>query len=363
MFKNSVIPFLLVGMVFSTVFIFTSNESVQYQNIFARVFDTFGLKNIPYNNTATVVESLTSTSTPPSTPTLADVIQKIQDHEQFLANQLAELHSQMEIMNLKSIFTRDLKYGDFGDDVSALQDLLVKDGILYSSEDASSSPVTGHFGALTKTALIKFQQQVGLKQTGIVDQNTRKKLYELAVTFSTNEDTSTNFNSTDSSSISEIQDLSSIHNQFSELFSDVLKNQTDIIDLQSQVSQLSSDVSDIENIKDIPSSSDSSSASIPTPTTSPSLSISNVQVSNITKNSATITWITSVPSGSEVDYSKNSGMLANQTTPLSSTTLVTSHQIVLANLSANTKYYYYVASKDSINNKVTSTNQSFSTTP
>ena len=82
--------------------------------------------------------------------------------------------------------------------------------------------------------------------------------------------------------------------------------------------------------------------------------ISNIQATNITKNSATITWATDEPADSRVSYA---------TTSISNRDYTTGHSINLINLSASTTYYYVVSSTDSNNNTATSSQQSFITLP
>jgi peptidoglycan hydrolase-like protein with peptidoglycan-binding domain len=63
------------------------------------------------------------------------------------------------------LFTKDIKAGSKGADVTALQNLL---GI---------SPATGHFGALTKAAVIKYQISKGISPAnGYVGAKTRASL-------------------------------------------------------------------------------------------------------------------------------------------------------------------------------------------
>jgi len=63
------------------------------------------------------------------------------------------------------LFTKDIKAGSKGADVTALQNLL---GV---------SPATGHFGALTKAAVIKYQISKGISPVnGYVGAKTRASL-------------------------------------------------------------------------------------------------------------------------------------------------------------------------------------------
>jgi peptidoglycan hydrolase-like protein with peptidoglycan-binding domain len=69
------------------------------------------------------------------------------------------------------LFTKDIKAGSKGPDVTALQNLL---GV---------SPATGHFGALTKAAVIKYQISKGISPAnGYVGAKTRASLNAAAGT-------------------------------------------------------------------------------------------------------------------------------------------------------------------------------------
>lgn len=71
--------------------------------------------------------------------------------------------------------------------------------------------------------------------------------------------------------------------------------------------------------------------------------ISNVQVQNLTRNSATITWETDQSSSSRVDYGTTSGYGSNET--VSGTT--TQHSVTLSNLNPETIYHFKVSSTNS----------------
>ncbi len=66
-------------------------------------------------------------------------------------------------------FTRTLKIGDDGDDVTTLQTFLENKGYLTILVGMSK----GHFGPLTKKAVIVFQKEMGIDQIGIVGPATR----------------------------------------------------------------------------------------------------------------------------------------------------------------------------------------------
>lgn len=89
------------------------------------------------------------------------------------------------------------------------------------------------------------------------------------------------------------------------------------------------------------------------------LQISNVTASEITSESAKITWKSNVKSSSQIFYGTDQA-LARSTSE--NTSLVTDHQVVLSGLSPNTFYYFKVASRDETNQlKESPTLQSFKT--
>lgn len=92
----------------------------------------------------------------------------------------------------------------------------------------------------------------------------------------------------------------------------------------------------------------------------PPPSISNVVVSNVTTNSATITWDTDVVATSTVGYSTDT----NYGTEIGSPSYTTSHSMSLTGLTAETTYYFQVLSRDARNNTGSSTDsatQNFTT--
>ena len=85
--------------------------------------------------------------------------------------------------------------------------------------------------------------------------------------------------------------------------------------------------------------------------------ISNIQIIS-TDIDATVTWDTSKPADSNLEY----GLDAGYGTVINETSLVTSHSITMTNLTANTTYYYQFSSTDSSSNTASSGGLSFTTT-
>ena len=85
--------------------------------------------------------------------------------------------------------------------------------------------------------------------------------------------------------------------------------------------------------------------------------ISNIAVSNITNNSATITWTTDQPSDSLVEY----GTTTTYDNSQYDATFLTNHSITLTNLSMGTMYHFKVTSKNNLNVSSSSGDNTFTT--
>ena len=72
----------------------------------------------------------------------------------------------------------------------------------------------------------------------------------------------------------------------------------------------------------------------------PSVSVSNVAVTNVTATTADVTWTTNVPADSRVDY----GLTTNYDSMQTDASLVTTHTVHLTGLMGHTTYHYRVSS-------------------
>jgi|GEM_PF-1199713 len=86
--------------------------------------------------------------------------------------------------------------------------------------------------------------------------------------------------------------------------------------------------------------------------------ISGVSASNVTVNSASISWSTDEPSDSQVEYGTTS---AYGSAIVASGSLITSHSVPLGSLSAGVDYHYRVKSKDAAGNLAVSGDFTFTT--
>lgn len=131
------------------------------------------------------------TPTPTPEPTPAPVAKPISEMtKEELTVKITEIMAQVqalqtELTKFKEIvvFKVNLKYGNRGDDVIKLQEILIGEGLLGEGLN------TGWFGPATKTAVIEFQEKYVLeiltpsgltKGTGFVGSSTRAKLNELS---------------------------------------------------------------------------------------------------------------------------------------------------------------------------------------
>ena len=66
-------------------------------------------------------------------------------------------------------FTKTLRYGSEGEDVTELQNRLTAEGVY-------SGPITGYFGPLTEAGVKAFQAKYDIEQAGVVGPLTRAQL-------------------------------------------------------------------------------------------------------------------------------------------------------------------------------------------
>lgn len=89
--------------------------------------------------------------------------------------------------------------------------------------------------------------------------------------------------------------------------------------------------------------------------------ISAVATSNITASGATITWTTNENASTKVYFASTSPINIAAAQSVTGDASVTAHSVQLVNLSANTRYYFIVESKDGSNNVAVSAEGSFQT--
>ncbi|MBU0730157.1 MAG: FG-GAP repeat protein [Proteobacteria bacterium] len=85
--------------------------------------------------------------------------------------------------------------------------------------------------------------------------------------------------------------------------------------------------------------------------------ISNIAVTNITGNSATITWDTNQPASSQVDY----GMSSAYGSMVFDSTLVTSHRMDFTSLVSGSTYHFMITSENNVGLSTVSNDEAFDT--
>lgn len=86
----------------------------------------------------------------------------------------------------------------------------------------------------------------------------------------------------------------------------------------------------------------------PTSATTTAPVISNIEETNITDTGIKIIWTTNKPANSKIWYGTAPNIETTVNPTQSSSALVTNHEIILTGLTANTIYYYVIASSDSL---------------
>jgi len=226
--------------------------------------------------------------------------------------------------------TRRLWRGMRGKDVFLLQEFLATDPDVYPE-----GLVTGYFGPLTQGAVKRFQKNMGVEQVGVVGPKTFAKINELLTEGA-------------GSSGKVPPGL---------LIAPGIRKKITFIPQPLPGQKLPPGIA-----KKLPSPTNGNGTITPD-TTAPV--ISEIIVTNTTVSSTQISWLTDEQADSKVWYSTSTplDLLATSTLMISSSDLVTSHELTLFDLTASTTYYYMVSSSDEADNTATSSEQSFITTP
>lgn len=290
------------------------------------------------------------------------IIKQIQKQIELLNQRILDLQARLEkteeeveAVKIELKLTRSLRKGESGDDVRQLQEFLKQFSDIYPE-----GLVTGFFGSLTELAVKRFQEKQGIESIGIVGPKTIQKLNEFSVSGSP-----------------AIPAMPAVPAETA------IPAIPDSLSLPLQPSSPSQEISaptpSPEVISAIPASPAApatpaqSASSTPTPTltsfpspnpiTSPSYSptptpaptsstttpiaFSNQAISNITQDSATITFTTNVLTWARVTY--GAGGVAPWFTVYESPntgnypyTYTTFHTLQLSGLKSNTNYIFTV---------------------
>lgn len=150
------------------------------------LMNTFSKKVAAVVLTATTVVSMTGVGSivnVASAQTTADLLAQI-------AALQAQLNAQQSGNSMAATFNTNLQVGSKGNDVVALQNVLISKGYLAAGYN------TGYFGALTKAAVTKWQAAAGLPATGFFGPMSRAKLNGMVSTTPSNNNTTPVVNNT-----------------------------------------------------------------------------------------------------------------------------------------------------------------------
>jgi len=123
-------------------------------------------------------EETIQTPTPAPSVSVQASIQNLLDQISVLQKQIAQLKKQVPSLPASppapNVFSRDLFTGLQGEDVRWLQEFLISQDVYPEAR------ITGYFGSLTRSAVVRFQQKHGIfPQIGYVGAKTKNKIQEL----------------------------------------------------------------------------------------------------------------------------------------------------------------------------------------
>ncbi|OIO33567.1 MAG: hypothetical protein COZ49_02445 [Candidatus Yonathbacteria bacterium CG_4_10_14_3_um_filter_47_65] len=310
----------------------------------------------------------------------AATIAALQTQIQTLLTQVAALQSQIaqmttrqqqiqsDVQNIRDTFNLYLSTGSSGDEVKSLQELLAQDPTLYPE-----GLITGYYGSLTARAIMRFQARHGIEQAGVVGPKTRAQLNELFLKINKKID----------------QEISKaiqngMHDAFSDdnMFDDDDDDDDDMMDdghwqngnKNNKVTLCHNPNTSARHTIIVAGAAlkahlkhgdtqgvcgGGGDTSMSTPDSNAPV-LSDISVSVITYNSASVSWRTDELANSAVRYS-GTLPLTDGASATSSVVVTTNHKLILTNLAPTTSYYFVVISKDDAGHTATSSVHSFDT--
>lgn len=289
---------------------------------------------------------------------LQEQIKTLQVQIDQLKSELTATKSELAEVITELKFTQNLYRGTAGEEVKNLQEFLKRFPDIYPQ-----GLVTGYFGPLTEAAVKRLQEKNNIETVGVVGPKTRARLNEL---------------------ITSGAGLSGVVSPGLTTAPGVQDKVVDTKETTTASQIVPSTANPSGTIPASPAtpaepatpssggrSGDAAPARPATPATpaepttpqdtTPPV-ISNIQTTNITETSATITWTTDESASGEVYYASSSPIFGTSTlSKVTGSNNVTSHSINLSNLTHSHIYYYIAVSKDASGNTATSSEQSFTT--
>lgn len=305
-----------------------------------------------------------------NTDTLLAQIQALLAQVQQLQSQISSLQGQQKevVKELRATvkeFRSQLREGVTNEEVKLLQELLSTDSKIYPE-----GLVTGHFGPLTKKALIRFQLKHGIEGIGEVGPQTRrtlnaflnkgqqKKMERMGAAVSPN--LLKKFNVDATTTASTTPDGTVGRGQEKVQVCHVAGNSGKSHTLVIAAPALNAHLGHGDTVGSCEGDNGNGGGGTSPDITAPV--ISNVVASSTTASTTHIQWATNEVASSKVTYATTTPV-ASASSPISamSSSPVLSHDIFLQNITASTTYYYFVVSADAAGNTATSTEQQFTT--
>ena len=249
---------------------------------------------------------------------------------------------------------RSLTWGMQGPDIEALQTMLAQDTSVYPE-----GWVTGFFGAMTQKAVREFQKKHGIEQVGVVGPKTKARI--LSLLSASNASTTGSFVPPGLAK----KFLTRSAGTTSSLPAKGVGTETICHVPKGNPGAKHTLVVGIPAVKAHLAHGDTVGACAGDPgprpdTTAPTISLP--AASGVSSTTATVSWTTDELSDSTVWYATSTPVTpALPTLSFGTTTLATSHSIVLSGLASSTIYYYVAQSKDAAGNTATTTSLSFTT--
>lgn len=283
-----------------------------------------------------------------------------------LQEQISSLQGQQrevrqEIRSTVQEFRSQLREGISNEEVRLLQELLSTDDDIYPE-----GLVTGHFGPLTKKALIRFQTKHGIESRGEVGPQTRRLLnaflnkgqQKKADRLAISSDLLKKFDAADDVSTT-TPDRTPGRGQKKLSVCHVAGNSGKSHTLVIAAPALNAHLNHGDSVGPCEGGNGNSGGTLPD-ITAPV--ISTIIATSTTTSTTHIQWVTNEAASSKVTYATSSpAASAPYVYTGANTSLVTIHDLLLQNLMASTTYYYLVTSADTAGNAATSSEQQFTT--
>lgn len=288
--------------------------------------------------------------------------QKVQALQQQIANTRQEVQTtRRELRTAVHEFRSQLRLGVTSEEVKLLQEMLAADSAIYPEK-----LVTGYFGLLTKTALIRFQLKHGIEGVGEAGPQTRRALNALLKKSVDARGAILNLNASATSTSTASSTDGAFGNGAGRekiLICHIPQGYPPAArTLTIAAPALNAHLAHGDSLGSCANAGDGSTGTSTPDIIAPVLS--NISASSTASTTTHIVWTTNEPATSKVWYGALSPLDTASASFVTSAILTANHDLVISSgLFASTTYYYIVGSKDANNNMATSSQYSFITRP